>query len=358
MIASASAKTVQLGSFAASKSNNSVSGLSSGAFMTVQLHLARSASFSGAGIIAGGPFRCAQTYSSRQAVAAEDAYIENSLYICMSPLTAYTAHNPQTLVDMTRATARDGLIDDLANVVDDRLYIFTGSRDEVVYSDVVAKTRQFYEMLGVKAANIAYHDNVPAGHSIITNNPEDSALAANRPPYINNGGFMQSHQILGHIYEGLKPPAERLAGQLLRFEQAEFLGDDIKWASMSQFGYVYIPSKVLAGEVKQPRVHIALHGCKQGYNYTDFVNGRADTANRPPYGNRYVTSTGYNEIAESNDIIVLYPQAEGTDNGQIQNPDGCWDWWGYSCKNAQALYYSRDAVQIKAIHAMLDRLCN
>ena len=43
---------------------------------------------------------------------------------------------------------------------------------------------------------------------------------------------------------------------------------------------------------------------------------------------------------------------------QVQNPDGCWDWWGYSCKNAQALYYSRDAVQIKAIHAMLDRLCN
>ena len=200
-------------------------------------------------------------------------------------------------------------------------------------------------------------DNVPSGHCIITNNPEDSVLATNRPPYINNGGFMQSHDILRHIYAGLKPPADRAAGQLLRFDQNEFLGREARWTSMSQFGYVYIPSRVLSGAVEQPRVHIALHGCKQGYNYTDYVSGRADVANQPPYGNRYIISTGYNEIAESNDIIVLYPQAEGTDNGDVHNPDGCWDWWGYSCRDKNSLYYSRDAVQIKAIHAMLDRLC-
>lgn len=358
MVASAGEKIVQLGSYAASKRNNSLSGLSSGAFMTVQLHLARSGSFCGAGIIAGGPFRCAESYRSRQLVAAEDAFIENSLYICMSPLTAQTAPQPRNLAALTRQTAEAGLIDDIVNLADDRLYIFTGSRDDVVYSDVVARTRQFYELLGVKGDNIAYHDSVPAGHSIITDNPEDSVLATNQPPYINNGGFMQSHEILRHIYGELKPPAERAAGRLIRFDQGEFVGADAPWASMSRFGYAYIPSQVVAGAVAEPRVHIALHGCKQGYNYTDYVNGRADTANRPPYGNRYVTTTGYNEIAESNDIIVLYPQAEGTDNGRIQNPDGCWDWWGYSCKDANALYYSRDAVQIKAIHAMLDRLCS
>ena len=357
MLASAGAKIVQLGSFGASKQKNSISGLSSGAFMTVQLHLARSASFAGAGIIAGGPFRCAQTYRSRQLVSEEDAYIENSLYICMSPLIPQTAPDARQLAAMTRESASEGLIDDVANLADDRLYIFTGSRDDVVYSDVVAQTRQFYELLGVKPENIAYHDNVPSGHCIITDNPEDSALATNQPPYINNGGFMQSHDILRHIYAGLKPPADYAAGQLLRFEQGEFLGADARWTSMSQFGYAYIPSRVLAGAVKAPRVHIALHGCKQGYSYTDYVAGRADVANQPPYGNRYITSTGYNEIAESNDIIVLYPQAEGTDNGDVQNPDGCWDWWGYSCKDARSLYYSRDAVQIKAIHAMLDRLC-
>jgi hypothetical protein len=358
MTASSSSKIVQLGSYKASRRNNSVSGLSSGAFMTVQLHLAHSASFAGAGIIAGGPFRCSETFRSPSWMTAEDSCIENSLYICMNPLIPQVAPDAQRLAELAHATARAGMIDEVANLAGDRLYIFTGSADDVVESDVVARTRRFYELLGVNPANIRYVDSVPAGHSIITDNPEDSLLSTNQPPYINNGGFMQSHDILGHIYGDLRPAAEHLPGQLLRFDQAEFFAGNEARASMSRFGYVYIPSNVAAGRVQEPRVHIVLHGCKQGYNYTDYVNGRADIDNQPPYGNRYITSTGYNHIAESNDIIVLYPQAEGTDNADIQNPDGCWDWWGYTSRNPEAPdYYSREAVQIKAIHAMLDRLC-
>jgi hypothetical protein len=354
----ASSKIVQLASYKASKRNNSVSGLSSGAFMTVQLHLAHSASFAGAGIVAGGPYRCAETYRIAELMAAEDAYIENSLYICMNPLIPQTTPDARHLAELAHATARAGKIDDVSNLANDRVYIFTGSRDDVVYSDVVARTRTFYELLGVKAANIAYDDSVPAGHSLITDNPEDSELATNQPPYLNNGGFMQSHEILRHIYGDLRPATEHLAGQLLRFDQTEFFADNAARASMSRFGYVYVPSGVLAGREPEPRVHIALHGCKQGYNYTDYVNGRADISSQPPYGNRYITTTGYNHIAESNNIIVLYPQAEGTDNGTIQNPDGCWDWWGYTSDQPNAPdYYSREAVQIKAIHAMLERLC-
>ena len=95
----------------------------------------------------------------------------------------------------------------------------------------------------------------------------------------------------------------------------------------------------------------------QGYNYVDYVNGRADSANRPPYGNRYFTTTGYNHIADSNNIIVLYPQAQGSDGGAMQNPDGCWDWWGYTSVDPERPdYYSRNAIQIRAIHTMLSRL--
>ncbi|NRR30208.1 poly(3-hydroxybutyrate) depolymerase [Oxalobacteraceae bacterium] len=358
MAASPNEKVIQLGSYRASKRDNSISGLSSGAFMTVQLHLAHSASFAGAGIIAGGPFRCAETHLAPGLMTTEDACIENSLFICMNPLIPQTAPDAQRLARLAQQTAGAGMIDDVANLADDRLYIFTGSADDVVFSDVVARTRHFYELLGVKPDNITYRDDVPAGHSIITDNPEDSVLDKNQPPYINNGGFMQSHDILRHIYDGLQPAAEHPTGQLLRFDQREFFVESEARASMSHFGYVYIPSRVASGEVKEPRVHIALHGCKQGYNYTDYVNGRADSADQPPYGNRYYTTTGYNHMAESNDIIVLYPQVEGMDTGEVQNPDGCWDWWGYTSPSAQAPdYYSREAVQIKAIHRMLERLC-
>lgn len=353
MVVSVNSKIVQLGAYKVQRGQSSVSGLSSGAFMTVQLHLAHSASFSGVGIIAGGPFRCAETYR-RSAAVAEDACIENSLYICMNPLVPQTTPNAQRLAELAHETAKAGQIDAIANLADDRVYIFTGSQDNVVYSDVVARTRQFYELLGVKRTSIAYHDTVPAGHSIITDNPEDSYLPTNQPPYINNGGFMQSHDILSHIYGDLKPPAEQLSGKLLRFDQTEFFGNEDR-ASMSRFGYAYVPRAVEEGA--PARVHIVMHGCKQGYNYVEYVNGRADISNSPPYGNRYITTTGYNEVADSNNIIMLYPQAQGTDNGTVQNPDGCWDWWGYTSLNPQQPdYYSRDAIQIKAIHGMLSRL--
>ncbi len=353
MVVSLNSQVTQLGAYQVQQGQSSVSGLSSGAFMTVQLHLAHSSSFAGVGVIAGGPFRCVESYQAA-ATLAEDAYVQNAIYICMNPLVPQAGPDPERLAQLARDTAAADEIDAIAHLADDRVYLFTGSEDKVVYSDVVARTRRFYELLGVPAEHIAYDDSVPAGHSIITTNPEDSPLGTNQPPYINQGGFMQSHDILRHIYDGLKPPAERLSGKLLRFDQTEFFGNAPS-ASMSQFGYAYVPQAVEEGA--PARVHIALHGCKQGYNYVDYVYGRADIGNQPPYGNRYITTTGYNHMADSNNIIVLYPQAEGRDDGETQNPEGCWDWWGYTSPDPQRPdYYSRNAIQIKAIHSMLTRL--
>ena len=50
-------------------------------------------------------------------------------------------------------------------------------------------------------------------------------------------------------------------------------------------------------------------------------------------------------------------QAEGRDDALTQNPEGCWDWWGYSSPDAERPdYHSRSAIQIRAIHRMLQRL--
>jgi hypothetical protein len=353
MVVGLDSKVSQLGAYAVERGKSSVSGLSSGAFMTVQLHLAHSASFSGVGVIAGGPFRCAESYQDAAAMA-EDAYVQGALYICMNPLSPQSGPNAKHLAQVARETAKAKEIDAIEHLKNNRIYIFTGSEDSVVYSSVVQKTKEFYELLGVAPEHIQYVSDVPAGHSIITDNAEDSPLSSNRPPYINQGGFMQSHDILRHIYGPLKPPSERLSGSLIRFDQTEFFGGQSR-ASMSHFGYAYVPRAVQEGA--PARVHIALHGCKQGYNYVNYVNGRPDLQNCPPYGNRYITTTGYNHLADSNDIVVLYPQAQGIDDGATQNPDGCWDWWGYTSAHPRKPdYYSRNAIQIKAIHSMLTRL--
>ena len=255
---------------------------------------------------------------------------------------------------MARDTAAQGLIDGVDNLARQRVYIFTGTEDAVVSSSVVDTTRRFYELLGVPPSAIRYESTLPAGHSIITDNPEDNPLGVNRPPYINRGGFMQSQVILEHIYGPLKAPSERLTGRIVRFDQTEFFGADPR-ASMSEFAYAYVPKAVEEGA--PCRVHVALHGCKQGYNYVNFVNGQPDLENCPPYGNRYFTTTGYNEMADANNLIILYPQAEGTDNAVSQNPEGCWDWWGYTAEDPRSPdYYSKQAIQIQAIHGMLQRL--
>ena len=48
---------------------------------------------------------------------------------------------------------------------------------------------------------------------------------------------------------------------------------------------------------------------------------------RESVGETYVRNAGYNEVADLNDIIILYPQAIAN---SLVNPLGCWDWYGYT----------------------------
>ena len=359
------------------KGQSSISGLSSGAFMTVQMHLAHSSRFCGAGIIAGGPFCCAETFRDA-AVLKGDANILTAYFLGMNPLIPSIAPNGSLLANRARELAQDhNRLDDISHLRDHRIYLFSGIDDSVVYQSSVEQTRQFYLSLGINPRNLDWVNNIHAGHAIITANPEDSPLGTNQPPYINNGGFIQSHDILKTIYPDshFTPTDTPLTGKLHRFSQVECMPgaseherrNNLKRASMSEFGYVYVPGSVVPPQhpvhhahhtaanppTTNPnvRLHMVMHGCKQGYNYIPVINGRPDTANFPPYGNRYITTTGYNEYADQNDMVVIYPQAEGLDNGEVQNPDGCWDWWGYTGDD----FYSKQALQIQALSNMLQQ---
>jgi len=48
---------------------------------------------------------------------------------------------------------------------------------------------------------------------------------------------------------------------------------------------------------------------------------------------------------------VLYPQVVAR-YWWVYNPRGCWDWWGYTGTG----YATRDASQIRAVMAMVERL--
>jgi hypothetical protein len=131
-----------------------------------------------------------------------------------------------------------------------------------------------------------------------------------------------------------------LSGTLKRFNQAKFTAPASPIShGMAEIGYVYVPAK--CEQKHRCRVHIALHGCKQD---------AADVQDR------YLSHAGYVEWADTNDLIVLFPQTVSSnpakDFGAPMNPFACWDWWGYT----NFKYATKSGRQISAIKAMLDRL--
>ena len=310
-----------------------VSGLSSGAFMAAQFAVAYSATVSGAGIIAGGPFYCA----SQPGRFPYIAYLNNALTTCMSPGAAQVA--PPVASELLKAAqdfARDRQIDDTANLQRQRLYLFSGTRDQTVTRPVVEQVSKFYQLAGTPAAQIRFVDTVAAGHAIATDSRQDSACDQTQPPFINNCGFMQSHALLQHLYPELKPPVTQPGGKLIAFNQRNFIRS--AYASMASTGYAYVPDTCYR---ESCRVHVVFHGCLQ---------------TTQAIGTRFVTGTGYNQIADSNRIIVLYPQAEPSPIYPY-NPKGCWDFWGYTSINPLAPdFYRKDGTQMAAVKAMLDRL--
>lgn len=64
---------------------------------------------------------------------------------------------------------------------------------------------------------------------------------------------------------------------------------------------------------------------------------------------QYVENTGYNEIAEANDFVILYPQAVSRAGDNFL---GCWDWWGFTSKD----YATNKGLQVAEVKRLIDIL--
>lgn len=61
-------------------------------------------------------------------------------------------------------------------------------------------------------------------------------------------------------------------------------------------------------------------------------------------------NAGFLEPAESNGIILLFPQVVPLP--EAGNPDGCYDWWGYQDEE----YDTRNGDQMDSIWRMIQKL--
>jgi poly(3-hydroxybutyrate) depolymerase len=266
-----------------------VSGLSAGGAMAQQLHIAYSDVFSGAGIIAGVPFGCA----------------DNSLGTAMSRCTGKTddSLSVEELAAGIKTAAGDGNIASTENLADDRVWLFHGTLDTTVAAAVSDATAALYAEF-IPGAQISTVNDVEAGHNFPARG-NGHACAGMEAPFVGDCDYDAAGEMLQTLYPGLETSATEAKTEL-KTVTLPGAGD----AGLSDTAYLFVPPACSEGG-QECALHLVLHGCAQS---------------ALSVGTGFIEQSGYLSWAESNDIVMAFPQvAPG-----MLNPYACWDWWGYT----------------------------
>lgn len=322
--AGAAFAAVNLPQYNVDTSKTTVSGLSAGGFMANQLGYAHAATFKGVGVFAAGPYMCAG--HSNYTACMYNATITNTM------LT-----NMQNSINSWSGAQNDNK----SNVANQKIYMFVGSSDTTVGPNPMNALRTQYTNNGVPAANVSYVQRASTAHVFPTDfdSTGNNACGTTASPYVSNCGYDGAKAMFEHFYGTLNARNNApTAANYIEFNQTEFTNNP----GMAATGWVYVPAACAAGT--QCKLHVALHGCQQGY---------------ATIGDKFVKNTGYSRWADTNNIIVLFPQAK-VDNtsrstsasGSLPNPNGCWDWIGWYGSN----FAQKAGTQVTALKAMVDRV--
>jgi hypothetical protein len=225
----------------------------------------------------------------------------------------------------------------MTNLKNDRVWLFSGGKDDVLPTSVMNAVADYYGAF-VDEQNIVLEQLPDANHAMITAN-FGNACDAIGPPFINDCDFDAAEKIFTHLYGPLMPAAEAEdLTSVIAFDQSEFFDPSDPSVSMNKVGHLYVPATCSTGALC--RLHVAFHGCEQ---FEERI------------GDAFFAHAGYNYWAESNRIVVLYPQTTAWSESAfpiLNNPKGCWDWWGYSGND----YYTKSGKQVRAVAAMINEL--
>jgi len=295
-------------------SMTTLSGLSSGGYMAVQLHVAYSSVFKrGVGVVAAGPWFCAE------------GQLRHATGRCLKR----EGHEDGTPVDALVATAKRlegrGAIDALSNLRGSKVYLFSGALDTAVVPPLVDDLARWYRAFDVE---LEQRKDVKAEHGMVTDD-FGNACDQRGGAYIQNCGVDLAGDMLAYFYGPLNPRNDGAPrGRWREVDQSEFIAPG---RGMGRTAKLYVPESCDTGQSGGCRLHVVLHGC--GQNLDDV-------------GDAYTHRTGYPRWADGNRIVLLFPQT---------GPEAlhsCWDWWGYT----GADYATRTGMQVAAIKAMVDRL--
>lgn len=296
------------------KDRVTVSGISSGAAMAHQLHIAYSDLFSGAAIFSGGPYYCA----------------DNSLITALKRCTS-NADAPLPVDEFAariRKDAEAGLLADPANLANDRVYLFHGTQDTTVSALVQNSTAALYAEF-IPADQIRQVNDVAAGH-IFPAMESEHGCAEMVAPFVGDCDYDGAGELLKYLYPGLNAPGDETETDLLEVTLPG-TGD----ANLMDTAYLYVPP-ACTEDGESCALHMVLHGCAQS----------AETV-----GTDFIQQSGYLPWAEANNIILAFPQVEKSMMAPL-NPHGCWDWWGYTGDD----YANRNGKQMTVLTSWIGSL--
>ena len=294
----------------------SLSGLSSGGYMATQFQLAHSDWVNGVGIIAAGPYYCAQND------------IRTALDQCVNQLNSPIDLN--VLSEQAKTWHQQGKLPSLSNLKSHKVWLFNGSKDAKVIAGVNHKLAEQYQKW-VAPQNLTYINDKPFAHLFPTL-ASGGKCDLSESPFIGHCGYDAAGEMLRFMLGDLQPRNEKTSGKLLEIDQQALGGKPA--ASLADSGYVYVPQSCEDGS--SCTVHVSFHGCNQN----------AGAVNK-----QYAQNTGLNNWADSNHMVVIYPQTKSSMMLPL-NPQGCWDWWGYTGKD----YANQDGPQIKAVTNIIHAL--
>ena len=132
--------------------------------------------------------------------------------------------------------------------------------------------------------------------------------------YVLDCKYDQAGDVLQHLYGPLKLPVNwsAPASNVYTLKQEVYAPHGSKWSTlqMRTTGFAYVPTGCHGSPLTSCRVHLHYHGCGQGDKMPDNM-------------------IGYNQWAEANNIVVVYPLSAPA----LGNLLGCWDWWGATGKD-------------------------
>lgn len=287
-----------------------VSGVSSGGYMAVQAHIAMSDRISGAAAISAGPYHCAG----------------GSVKTAIGPCMRGEGIAVEPLLEFVRQQSAAGEIADIAGLASARAWVFHSPADAVVSPKAGQALTDFYAAL-LPAENLASITAPHAAHGwpTLSNGEPCGQMSGD---FINSCNFDAAGELLAFLFGALdNPRQENLSGDLQPIDLSQAFPAG---SAVADDGFVYVPASC-ESNMTDCRLHIAFHGCRQGAEFVE---------------DRFARQIGLNEWADSNNIVVVYPQIEKS----MFNPQGCWDWWGYSGDN----YDLADGAQLTGVRTIID----